>query len=218
MQTQPNPPAGAPSVPRWGVLKIFGLGILMILPVALIGGGIAHLTPAGAVTATRNFLIAFAGSSLPEEIFRFAVLYYFAMRPPSLARPSDGLVYGVAVSLGFSCAENVLYAVAMGGGMGLLKLAVATPIHLALGLTMGGLLALEREGRGLWLALGIPLLLHGVYDFVLLGALGAGGNGLSAASRLAAPVLVYCIVIGFAVSTFRRVRATKAIEAGASSF
>jgi hypothetical protein len=57
--------------------------------------------------------------------------------------------------------------VSVGWAIGVFKLLIATPMHLALGVAMGGLLGVAAragDGRTLWIAgaLVAPLLLHGV--------------------------------------------------------
>lgn len=191
----------------------FGLllvGALMILPVALAGIGAAALTSAAASALARDFTLAFLGSSLPEELARFGVFYMFAWRRGGFARPLDGLIFGAVVSLGFSSAENLLYGLTLGWQMALLKLAIATPIHLALGVMMGGLLVIAtgakhpRRGIAFALALLLPILLHGIYDLAILSAMGEPAPGASDAARLIVPVLCYAIVIGLAIQIGRR--------------
>lgn len=189
------------------LLLLMLAGALMIVPVMLSAGALAAFAAGPGTAFGQNFLLAFAGSSLPEEIARFAVLWV-ALRGARALRPLDGLVYGAIVSLGFSLSENLLYGLTLGLNMALLKLALATPIHLALGVLMGGLLVLARHGgsgAGTILALTIPVLLHGLYDLSVLSALGqneAGGD----VARLVPPVLCYALVIGAAAAAGWRVR------------
>ena len=53
--------------------------------------------------------------------------------------PYDGIMYGVAVSLGFAAIENVLYVYMDGGGYqtGLLRMFTAVPAHAVFGVMMG---------------------------------------------------------------------------------
>jgi len=187
-------------------------GALMILPVGLAGFGVTAMTDGVASPFTRNFALAMLGSSLPEELSRFAVLYFVAFRRAGMTRPLDGLVFAAAVSLGFSVAENLLYGLSLGWQMAALKLAVATPIHLAIGVTMGGLLViadsgtLVRRSTGLVLALAVPMLLHGVYDLAILGALGAAAQGgaTPGPGAIVLPALSFAIVLAYAVCIARR--------------
>lgn len=185
-------------------------GALMILPVGLAGYGVTALTDGVASPLSRNLAIAVLGSALPEELSRFAVLYFAGFRRAGLTRPLEALFYAAAVSLGFSVAENLLYGLSLGWPMAALKLAVATPIHLAIGITMGGLLAvadsgtLVRRGVGLILALALPVLLHGVYDLTLLDALRGAGPAAPAPEAILLPGLCFAIVLGYAFCIARR--------------
>lgn len=202
---RPTEPAHA----RWRYWLLFGLGALMIVPV--IATSVASLPLAGMFTSPHMqiAMIAFVGSSLPEEAARFAILVLVGLRWFGFSRPRDTLVFGLIVSVGFSCAENVFYGVSIGWQTGLLKIAVATPIHIALGVTMGGLLAAANQSprhRRIWLvtAFAMPLMLHGVYDLVLLRALAGGDTAIF--TRLSMPVVVYALVALTAVLIVLRTR------------
>ena len=188
--------------PRWTLVI---LGALMIVPVMLAGTVAVPLAGLFEGPKTQLFMIAFAGSSLPEELMRLAVLYFVGMRWLGIARPRDGLIFGLLVSLGFSCAENVYYAISIGWATGVLKLAIATPIHLALGATMGCLLAAaaadppEKRRPHILFALAAPVLTHGVYDLTVLTALIHSGVD-------AAPALCYALVVAIAVLAALRAR------------
>ncbi len=211
----PSLPGGLPLIlslvarnrPRWALAV---LGALMIVPVMLAGTVAVPLAGLFEGPKTQLFMIAFAGSSLPEELMRLAVLYFVGMRWLGIARPRDGLIFGLLVSLGFSCAENIYYAISIGWATGVLKLAIATPIHLALGATMGCLLAAaaaeapERRRPHILLALAAPVLTHGVYDLTILTAL--TNSGADAAPRLALPALCYALVVAIAVLAALRAR------------
>lgn len=191
-------------------------GALVIVPVGLAGIAVAGMPADGGSALVRNAALAFLGSSLPEEIARFAVLCLFGLWRADSLRPRDGLIFGAVASLGFSIAENLLYGFTLGASMALLKLAMATPIHLALGVMMGGFLVLaghEVAGRRRMmraLALALPVLMHGIYDLAILTAIGNDGPDNSVFIRLAPPVLSYAIVIGLAAWMVLRIRRTEA--------
>jgi RsiW-degrading membrane proteinase PrsW (M82 family) len=188
-----------------------GLGALSIVPVMLASAFTLPLAEAMASTRAQIAVLAFIGSSLPEEAVRFGLLYAVGWRWIGIARPRDGIVCGLLAALGFSAAENLFYGLSIGWATGSLKLVVATPIHLALGVTMGGFLAiaaLTDNRRGMWLAaaFGAPLLLHGGYDFVLFSAL--ADSDAATVQRLALPALVYLLIAATAILTVLRSRQT----------
>jgi RsiW-degrading membrane proteinase PrsW (M82 family) len=188
---------------------LVGCGMLTILPVMLASALTLPLLAAIESAQMRIAVLAYAGSSLPEEAVRFGVLMLVGLRWFGMHRPRDGILFGLLVALGFSIAENIFYGVSVGWATGLIKLAIATPMHLALGITMGGLIAVglrAPEQRSFWFAaaFAVPLLLHGTYDFMLLTALADTGTG--AIGRLASPAIVYMLVAVIAVLTVMRAR------------
>lgn len=197
------------STAAWRYWLLAGLGALTIVPVILASALSLPLIGAMEDAQAQIAVLAFIGSSLPEEAMRFVVLYFVGVCWFGLSRPRDGILFGLLVSLGFSAAENLFYGLTVGWATGILKLAIATPMHLALGVTMGGLLATAMRAprqHALWLvaALAAPLLMHGVYDFVLLKAL--ANSDASAIGRLAQPAGVYLLVAVIAVLTVLRTR------------
>ncbi len=116
-----------------------------------------------------------AGST--EELFKFLVLYLLVWKNPNFNEKFDGIVYAVFVSLGFAGVENVLYV--MDGGMqtALTRAITAVPAHAIFGITMGYYLGIahmykELKGKYLARALLVPILLHGIYDFILMVEIG----------------------------------------------
>jgi RsiW-degrading membrane proteinase PrsW (M82 family) len=199
----------ADAVALWRLWLLFGLCVVSIIPVMLTSALALPLAGSFASPHAQLATLAFIGSSLPEEAVRFAILYLLGWHWFGIRRPRDGIVFGLLDSFGVSCAENLFYGVSVGWATGVFKLLIALPMHLALGVAMGGLLAVAvRAGdcRTLWIAgaLAAPMLLHGVYDFVLLLALANGGA--NAFGRLAPPVAVYLLVGAFAVMTVLRAR------------
>lgn len=189
----------ARSRPRW---LLFVLGAAMILPVLLSSVIALPLAEQMSTPKAQIFTIAFIGSSLPEELMRYAVLYFVGLVWLGLSRPRDGIIFGLLVAFGFSCAENLYYGLTVGWATGILKLAIATPIHLALGVTMGCLLAVagsQRDMRRIYLryAFAAPVLMHGVYDLVVLMALANGSA--DAVARLMLPAFCYVLVVIIAV-------------------
>lgn len=188
---------------------LVGCGMLSILPVMLTSALTLPLLGAIEGAQLRIAVLAFIGSSLPEEAVRFGILFFVGLRWLGLRLPRDGIVFGFLVALGFSIAENLFYGVSLGWATGLLKLAIATPMHLALGVTMGGLIAVGLRApaqQTFWFAAAFfaPLMMHGTYDFLLLTALADSGAG--AVDRLAAPVIVYLLVAVIATLTVLRAR------------
>ncbi|MBQ3796320.1 MAG: PrsW family intramembrane metalloprotease [Butyrivibrio sp.] len=88
----------------------------------------------------------------------------------------DGVVYAVFVSLGFALWENISYVMMYGFGTALVRAVTAIPGHACFGVFMGifyGIAKrLDYRGENIasklmrFLALVIPALLHGAYDYI----------------------------------------------------
>lgn len=120
-------------------------------------------------------LIAGIGVALPEEGFKFLVLRLYAYPKKAFNEPFDGIMYAVAISMGFAAIENVLYTAEYGLGTGVLRMFTAVPAHGAFAHLMGyfagmGKFHPQRSWRAGTLALGLFLavLAHGLYDFFLM--------------------------------------------------
>jgi RsiW-degrading membrane proteinase PrsW (M82 family) len=168
--------------PRGHVLAAIGLGALAV-PIALgatraIEAAAGELFLSGSLGA--RVFEAFALEGLPEEGARWLLLVGVVYRWQEFDEPLDGVIYGVAVALGFGTVENALYVAHGGLKVGLLRAIFAVPEHALLGATMGAFLGVAKHltpapQRRAWLlamALVVPMLLHGTYDLLLLVLVG----------------------------------------------
>jgi RsiW-degrading membrane proteinase PrsW (M82 family) len=172
--------------PRGHVALAFVKGALAVLPsfygaLALeklvgrtwlaLGGLPAKLFEAGVMAATVE-----EGS---KWIIFMALIYWWS----ELDEPLDGVVYGVALALGFATVENVLDVLRDGLKVGLLRALFAVPAHALFGAVMGFYFGRAKLGRGakqatplgkgqralsFALSLLVPILFHTAYDFGLL--------------------------------------------------
>lgn len=126
-------------------------------------------------------------AALCEELPKW-IAFFFIYRWNELDEPLDGVVYGVALALGFATVENVLCVVRDGVGVGVLRAIFAVPAHALFGAAMGFYVGRAKLGDGQWqgidvtrrqrrrrlaAALGIPIAFHGLYDFLLQALRGA---------------------------------------------
>ncbi|MCD4734467.1 MAG: PrsW family intramembrane metalloprotease [Bacteroidales bacterium] len=116
---------------------------------------------------------AFIVAAFTEELFKFFALYFLIWKNKHFDEKFDGIVYAVFVSLGFAAVENIMYVYEYGHSVGLTRAITAVPAHAVFGVIMGYYFALAKfkeKGRAnnFLKALFVPVLLHGIYDFILM--------------------------------------------------
>ncbi len=123
------------------------------------------------------FIFVFIGVALVEEFSKWIVLYVVSYNHEEFDQLYDMIVYAVFVALGFACFENILYVLDGGIGVGITRAFTAIPGHACDGVFMGYYLGLAKinevngnykfKRKNMFLSLFIPMLLHGIYDYLL---------------------------------------------------
>lgn len=159
------------------VVRLFVLGAVSG-PLAAIVENIAFtgfeaLVPEGALQIVLKY---FVGVAAVEEGFKYLSLNTIRNNR-EFNYVFDGIVYAVAVSLGFAALENVLYVLDGGLEVALTRAIFSVPGHCADGVVMGCFfgLAKQREVAGnkkgartyYILAFLLPVIEHGFYDAAL---------------------------------------------------
>lgn len=152
------------------IAKLFLMGALIVLPVMIVQRGLTLMW------GESPFTFSFVISAGVEEFFKWFVLYHIIFNHTEFDEPYDGIVYAVAVSLGFATLENVLYAFLQPSSFGSLMMRALLPVsgHALFGVFMGYSLGKAKfsKGRGvrlhLSLALLLPVLWHGLYDYLMM--------------------------------------------------
>lgn len=159
------------------VWRTFGLGVLSVFPVIVFETAFDRVLGVGDSPSTIRAAVidSFAVAALVEESFKFLVLSRYAARHSAFDEPFDGIVYGVAASLGFAAIENVGYVFNHGAATAVLRAFTSVPVHAACGVLMGaciGIGTFARSGRRLWTFAGVigAILLHGTYDTLAFSA------------------------------------------------
>lgn len=153
------------------LIKLFSLGVLLCLPAAIIENLLSIL-------GKNPLWQAFGVAAFTEETGKFAILIFFTLNHKSYNEKIDGIVYGTFISLGFATLENILYVLGNGLAVGFIRAILAVPGHMLWGVTMGYYLSLykfswnRRAARKfVYCSLLIPLLLHGIYDYIIMAKL-----------------------------------------------
>ena len=127
-------------------------------------------------------LLYFGVVACSEEGAKYFMLKRKTWTNPAFNCQYDGVVYAVFVSLGFALWENISYVMHFGFTTALVRAVTAIPGHTCFGVFMGVFYGMARkyENRG-WkekaspyrkLAVVIPALLHGAYDYIASTASG----------------------------------------------
>ncbi|NOZ47332.1 MAG: PrsW family intramembrane metalloprotease [Chlorobi bacterium] len=116
---------------------------------------------------------AFIVAAFSEELFKYMALYYLIWRNKNFNEKFDGIVYAVFISLGFAAVENLKYIINFGVEVGYTRAFTAVPAHALFGVTMGFYFGMAKfypqfRSKYLFLSLLIPIVLHGIYDFILM--------------------------------------------------
>lgn len=157
--------------------KCFSRGMLIAIPAIAIEMMIdLFLDKMGISGSVRSAGDAFAGAALTEEGLKFFVTYKILTKTKYFDQFYDGIVYAVFVSLGFALVENIGYVLEHGLQTALIRGLVSVPGHAFFGVFMGYYLSKSFLGnpinkvRNLYMAIGIPIVLHGLFDFFLMDA------------------------------------------------
>ena len=150
--------------PASAVIKIFFLGVILIYP--------AEILNRIFVTDETSYL-----AGITEESLKYLAFILFVTKLHEFDERMDAIVYGTLISLGFATYENYGYVyIHMFPDVSSYMVAFtrafsAIPLHAMCGVIMGyhlGLHYFEDKSKSthLFLALLIPILVHGFYNFL----------------------------------------------------
>ena len=123
------------------------------------------------------FYNAFIVAGFTEEYFKRLVVLKYAYKTKYFNEKLDGIVYCVFSTMGFATVENIIY-VAYRYTIGLYRGIFSVPAHAVFGITMGYYLSLakfdlnlDRKKMNMRKSLYIPIIMHGIFDFILMAEL-----------------------------------------------
>ncbi|HEU4964711.1 MAG TPA: PrsW family glutamic-type intramembrane protease [Bacilli bacterium] len=156
------------SEPLRMVGRLFLLGLLSAIPVMYLVSGLdRHIA--------SPYVHTFLAVAVVEELSKFVLAYWFAFRHREFDEEYDGIVYAVAVSLGFATAESVIKVLTLGWSTIPVRTLFTVPGHALFAVIMGFYLGRAKfadssKKRALFftLSLGYPWLVHGIYDSLLI--------------------------------------------------
>lgn len=158
--------------PRRLLLKAFLLGGGLVIPVLFVEMALNIFDTEELNLLTAGYT-AFVVAGLVEESFKFLLFFLYIWKDREFDEMYDGIVYAVFISLGFATVENLAYVLSTGFNTAVVRSFTAVPAHALFAVAMGYYLGIakfakpEYKQRYKWLGFIIPIVLHGVYDFIL---------------------------------------------------
>ncbi len=159
--------------PKLLLLFAFLMGVLSTLPAFILSRIFEKKTGLSIHAYSISTLLTYCifGIGLIEEgsKFLFTKIFY---RKESFSHPFDGVIYSVMVAMGFATFENIMYVADGGMQTGLLRMFTSIPAHAAFAVLMGSYLGRAKFSMYplplLFLAVVIPSIYHGLFDFFLI--------------------------------------------------
>lgn len=158
--------------PRRCLLKAFLLGGVIVVPVLFVEMVLNVFDMADSSLLAAGYT-AFVVAGLVEETFKYLLFFLYIWKHREFDEMYDGIVYSVFISLGFATVENLAYVLSTGFNTALVRSLTAVPAHALFGVAMGYYLGIAKFAKEkyrrklIWLGFLSPVLLHGVYDFIL---------------------------------------------------
>lgn len=154
------------------LLKALLFGMLIPVPVIFVEQFLTYVMPELSAAWTA-FYTAFVVAAFSEELFKYLVFFWLIWRNANFNEKFDGIVYATFISLGFAAVENVMYVFNYGETTGYIRAIVSVPGHALFGVTMGFYFGMakfypNRRNEFLIKAFVYPILLHGIFDFILM--------------------------------------------------
>ena len=123
---------------------------------------------------------AFFVAAFTEEGLKSIILIPVLLKEKNFNEKLDGIIYSIFLSLGFATIENIIYLMRerldLSFELGITRGLISIPSHIMFAITMGYYISKykfskeddNRRNKYLIYAVIIPILLHGVFDFILM--------------------------------------------------
>ncbi len=160
--------------PTSAIIKVFSYGVLITIPAFFINTYLGNFF--STFDINKSIIDSFLTAAPVEEGLKFIILFFVVYNMKEFNEPIDGMVYGVTVSLGFATLENFYYVYVLKDyfettsmTLAIVRSFSAIPAHGLFGAFMGYYFmkhAYITKTNNLDLAIFIPFLLHGFYNFL----------------------------------------------------
>ena len=139
------------------------MGCLLVLPIMFIQYVMSD-------EINNLFLESFFIIALIEEFFKWFVFLYIVYHHTDFDSHYDGIIYAVAISLGFATVENILFLFVNGIEYAITRAVFPVSSHALFGVLMGyhfGKGKIQHKKLHLILALIVPVFFHGIYNYII---------------------------------------------------
>ena len=193
-----------------------GMATVLTAMIAELAGGfiIESVSPEKAVLSQIVDAMIIVGPA--EELGKFFVLWIITWKNKHFNYSYDAIVYAVFVSLGFAAFENVGYVFSNGVGTAIARMITAVPGHACFAVFMGFFYSkakyaaiTQKKGKclsNILLAIFVPIVIHGIYDAILMGA---GASDLEALAGISIILWFGFVIVMFVVSCIIIVKSSK---------
>jgi protease PrsW len=190
--------------PLWRVLLVYFVSFLTVIPAAMFEGVFSGIEKWGLIGVAISVWCVIA---LSEETVKYLAIRLLAVPMKSFNEVYDGILYGVAASLGFATVENLAYVFLshdQGLTVALARAVLSVPGHALWGVMMGYYIGVAKftedphKKRALvWKGLLIAIFWHGLYDFFAFGVDKVGDS----LSLVFACCVVLVILVNWIIAT-----------------
>ena len=159
----------------WDLMKVGILSSLLALVLERILSFLLGMM-VSAESPIYNVILYFIVVACSEEGAKYAFLKKETWNSPEFNCQYDGVLYAVFVSLGFALWENISYVMTYGFSTAIVRAVTAIPGHACFGVFMGVFYGIAKkydnrrrtEISGIYrkLAVVVPVILHGAYDYI----------------------------------------------------
>lgn len=158
------------------VLICLVAGLLLPIPVLIANNEWQNAGFGISNNVLQTAIYAFVSVGGTEEGFKWLAVLLIAYPRKAFNEPFDGIVYAVAVSMGFAISENLLYVFYQSAGtdaqwVAIIRSVTAVPAHATFAILMGYFMGISKFSNNkiplLLLGYLTAMILHGAYDFFL---------------------------------------------------
>lgn len=187
--------------PKKEIWKAFGYGVLVAIVCMFVEAlmSVIGLVSSSPTSVGLSIWDAFIGAAFPEEAVKLLFLWLFIRKCKYFDENMDGIVYAVAIGMGFAAIENVGYLIGNlenWQGTAVVRSLFAVPCHYICAVIMGYYYSLAHfKGRtkDLCFMFLMPFLFHGVYDsFAFM--MKVGGDTILLLLLLLLALIIYFMV------------------------